>query len=185
MKYETGKDMTDEEVENLEKLTTLIYFNKYKEGEFYIKPAFTTDVKLIGIGAPTKIFLEDVATLLGTEADFPKDGKIANAIGAAMGNISTECVVTVEPYRGIKSSYLTYVITGGPKTFSLPEYDEAIAEAKKIARAGAIQRAYQQGAAGQIDVEIQVFENTYQRNKYRHVEILNTVITARAILERE
>ena len=181
MKYRTGCDMTQEETEHLEKLTSLIFEDFALKRESCLLPAFTTTSKLIGIGAPTRIFLEDVAELLGTEADFPAYAKVANAIGAAMGNISTECVIRIEPYKGIKSSYLTYVIMGGPKTYSLPEYEEAVAEAKKLAREGALQRARQQGAEGEVEIEITVRENTYRRNKYAHEELLDTVITAKAV----
>lgn len=102
-----------------------------------------------------------------------------------MGNISTQCVITIEPYKGIKSSYLTYVITGGPKTFSLPEYADALAEAKKLAEAGSVRRARQQGASGDIKVTVAVKENTYQRNKYASPQLLDTKVTATAIWERE
>lgn len=185
MKYKTGRDMTMEETKNLEKLTSLIFEDFVQGKKSCLQPAFTTTSKLIGIGAPTKIFLKDVAKLLGTEADFPPHAKVANAIGAAMGNISTECVITIEPYKGIKSSYLTYVIMGGPKTYSLPEYEEALAEAKKLAREGALQRARQQGAEGEVETEVTVRENTYRRNKYSHAELLNTVITAKAVSKKE
>ena len=60
-----------------------------------------------------------------------------------MGNISTECVIKIEPYKGIKSSYLTYIISGGHETYSLPDYDDALVEAKKTARQCAIQRSRQ------------------------------------------
>ena len=126
MKYETGRELSLQECEDLEKLTTYIFRHAGLPPEgFAIRPGFTTASKLIGIGAPTRIFLSDVAKLLGTEADFPQDGKVANAIGAAMGNISTQCIIKIEPYKGIKSSYLTYVISGGHETFSLPDYHDA------------------------------------------------------------
>lgn len=185
MKYKTESDLSEEEVHNLEKLTAMIFEDRTRDPETCLKPFFSTPVKLIGIGAPAKVFLEDVAQLLDTEADFPPHGKVANAIGAAMGNISTQCVITIEPYKGIKSSYLTYVITGGPKTFSLPEYADALAEAKKLAEAGSVRRARQQGASGDIKVTVAVKENTYQRNKYASPQLLDTKVTATAIWERE
>lgn len=181
MQYETGRELNPTEREELEKLTTYIYRHQGKErAKCHLIPKFTAPSKLIGIGAPTKIFLADVAELLGTEADFPKDGKVANAIGAAMGNISTECTIRIEPYKGIKSTYLTYVISGGPKTFSLPEYEEAVAEGKKIARACAIERARQQGATGEIEVKLNVTENKYKRNWHSIEELVETIIVAEA-----
>lgn len=186
MKYETGRDLNLQECEDLEKLTAYTFRHAGQSlADFAIRPGFITASKLIGIGAPTKIFLKDVAELLGTEADFPQDGKVANAIGAAMGNISTECIVKIEPYKGIKSSYLTYVISGGHDTFSLPDYDDALVEAKKTARQGAIERAHQQGAVGEVEVEIEVKENTYQRNNYASAEIIETLVIAKAVSEKE
>lgn len=186
MKYETGRELSLQECEDLEKLTTYIFRHAGLPPEgFAIRPGFTTASKLIGIGAPTRIFLSDVAKLLGTEADFPQDGKVANAIGAAMGNISTQCIIKIEPYKGIKSSYLTYVISGGHETFSLPDYHDALVEAKKTARECAIERARQQGAFGEVEVEIEVRENTYQRNKYASPEIIETLVIARAESEQE
>lgn len=186
MKYETGRDLNLQECENLEKLTAYTFRHAGRSlADFAIRPGFITASKLIGIGAPTKIFLKDVAELLGTEADFPQDGKVANAIGAAMGNISTECIVKIEPYKGIKSSYLTYVISGGHDTFSLPDYDDALVEAKKTARQGAIERAHQQGAVEEVEVEIEVKENTYQRNEYASAEIIETLVIAKAVSEKE
>lgn len=185
MKYKTGKDLTEEETEQLEKLTTMIFSDQVSGSGSCLIPSFVTPSRLIGIGAPTKIFMEDVARLLGTEADFPEAGKVANAIGAAMGNISTESTIIIEPYKGIKSSYLTYVITGGEKTFSIPEYSEAVEAAKRLAKQAAEKRARQQGALGAIEVELTVKENTYQRNKYAHPELLDTKVTAKALWERE
>lgn len=186
MKYEMGGDLSPQEWENLEKLTAYIFRHAGQNlADFAIRPGFATPSKLIGIGAPTQIFLADVAKLLGTDADFPQDGKVANAIGAAMGNISTECVIKIEPYKGIKSSYLTYVISGGHETYSLPDYHDALVEAKKTARQCAIERSRQQGAVGKVEVEIDVKENTYQRNKYALAEIIETLVIARAVSEKE
>lgn len=186
MKYEMGGDLSPQEWGNLEKLTAYIFRHAGQNlADFAIRPGFATPSKLIGIGAPTQIFLADVAKLLGTDADFPQDGKVANAIGAAMGNISTECIIKIEPYKGIKSSYLTYVISGGHETYSLPDYHDALVEAKKTARQCAIERSRQQGAVGEVEVEIDVKENTYQRNKYALAEIIETLVIARAVSEKE
>ena len=184
MQYETGRDLNEQEREDLQKLTSFIFTQeKSKSGDAFIQPLFRAPSKLIGIGAPTRIFLGKVAELLQTEVDFPADGKVANAIGAAVGNVSTECKVRIEPYKGIKSSYLTYVVTGGAKTFSLPDYQEALAEGKKIAREQVLQRARQQGASGHVEVKIEVEENTYRRERRRTEELIETVITASAVSE--
>lgn len=182
MKYETGREMNADEAENLEKLTSFI-FEKGGENpsDRFICPAFTTPMRLIGIGAPTAVFLEDVAELMGTEAEFPPDGKVANAIGAAVGNVSTECVIRIEPYKGVRSSYLTYIISGGPKSFSMAEYGDALAEARRLAEEGALQRARQQGASGKIEVEVTVEENRYRKSRRNTDDLIETLVKARAI----
>ena len=62
---------------------------------------------------------------------------------------------------------------------------DALVEAKKTARECAIERARQQGAFGEVEVEIEVRENTYQRNKYASPEIIETLVIARAESEQE
>lgn len=182
MKYETGRDLADEEKEQLMKLSSYIFRNRKKSvTERFVNPNFCVPSKLIGIGGPTKIFLKDVADLMQTEAVFPEDGKVANAIGAAMGNINTECIIRIEPYKGIRSSYLTYVITGGSKTLSLPEYTEAVETAKALAGEGARQRAVQQGASENIEIEVTVEENRYRRSRRNQDDLIETIVTAKAV----
>ena len=50
--------------------------------------SFHTDFALIGVGAPTGVFLKPVAEMLGTKAVIPKYGEVANAIGAVVGNVA-------------------------------------------------------------------------------------------------
>lgn len=181
MKYELGRDLSESEREELVKLAAYIFRSRGRAfGQRFMQPGFCVPSKLIGIGGPTKVFLAEVARLLATEAVFPEDGKVANAIGAAMGNISTECVIRIEPYKGIRSSYLTYVVTGGPKTFSRAEYAEALEEAKALAEAGARRRAVQQGAPEDVSVEVIVEENRYRRSRRCLDDLVETVVTGRA-----
>lgn len=182
MKYETGRDLAAEEKEQLMKLASYIFRTRDCDmAERFVSPHFHVPFRLIGIGGPTKVFLKDIAALMRTEAVFPEDGKVANAIGAAVGNVNTECVIQIEPYKGIRSSYLTYVITGGPKTFSLPEYTEAVEAAKTLAEEGARRRAVQQGASKNIKIEITVEENRYRRSRRNPDDLIETTVTARAV----
>lgn len=181
MKYETGRDLSVTEREELVKLAAYIFRSRRRDfRQRFMRPGFCVPSKLIGIGGPTKVFLAEVAELFGTEAVFPEAGKVANAIGAAMGNISTECVIRIEPYKGIRSSYLTYVVTGGPKTFSMAEYADALEEAKTLAEAGARRRAVQQGAPEDVSVEVIVEENRYRRSRRCLDDLIETVVTGRA-----
>ena len=88
---------------------------------------------------------------------------------------------SIEPYKGIRSSYLTYVITGGSKTLSLPEYTEAVETAKALAGEGARQRAVQQGASENIEIEVIVEENRYRRSRRNQDDLIETIVTAKAV----
>lgn len=111
--------------------------------------SFTTDCTLCGIGAPIRIFLEDVASLLGTTAVIPDHYEVANALGAVVGNICAGCTVEVRRDSGIEERYTVY---GEEQVASFGDLEEAeafaLAEAERAARAEAVLR----GAAGELTV---------------------------------
>ena len=115
---------------------------------------------MIGIGAPTRIFLQDVSDLLGTAADIPEYAKVANAIGAAVGSIVSEYAVKIEPCA-YKGGFGNFMVTGGAEVVTFEYYDQALDEAKRIAEERAYQKAVDQGAEGSIKVELAVFEDYY------------------------
>ncbi|MGN1158516.1 MAG: hydantoinase/oxoprolinase family protein [Agathobacter sp.] len=53
-----------------------------------MRPTFSTDYTLVGVGAPTHVFLPMVAKKLGTECVLPEYAKVANALGTLAGRIS-------------------------------------------------------------------------------------------------
>ena len=60
-------------------------------------PRFTTSFTLLGIGAPTHIFLSRVAARLGTRAVIPEHSRVANALGAVVGDVAASCTVEIRP----------------------------------------------------------------------------------------
>lgn len=161
MKYETGKEPSAADASALEKLTGYIFDSaKERNGFQFLKPDFAAKINLIGIGAPTRIFLEDVASLFGTEADIPEYAKVANAIGAAVGSIVSEYVVKIEPCA-YKGGFGNFMVTGGAEVVTFEYYDQALQEARRIAEERAYQRAVDQGAAGDVKVELAVYEDYY------------------------
>ncbi|MDR2376153.1 MAG: hydantoinase/oxoprolinase family protein [Treponema sp.] len=116
-----------------------------------VSTAFTTDYTLVGIGAPIRIFLADVAKLLGTQAIVPEHYEVANALGAVVGNIYVSYPVTIHPNYGPGGieNYTVFGFTGN-QVFTKPEDAELFAaeEAKAGARAEALKR----GAHGEITV---------------------------------
>ncbi|MDD2556589.1 MAG: hydantoinase/oxoprolinase family protein, partial [Syntrophaceticus sp.] len=55
------------------------------------------NLPLIAIGAPVQAYLPDVAKKLGLELNIPGNAEIANAIGAASGNIVEVVQVLIQP----------------------------------------------------------------------------------------
>jgi N-methylhydantoinase A/oxoprolinase/acetone carboxylase beta subunit len=91
---------------------------------------FFSDAVLIGIGAPTHLFLEPVARMLHTRAVIPKDASVANAIGAVAGNITASASVQIRPDS---AAYENFRVTTHDQTAVFSEYDEALAFARRAA----------------------------------------------------
>jgi N-methylhydantoinase A/oxoprolinase/acetone carboxylase beta subunit len=142
-----------------------------------LRNLFQTDFAVIGIGAPIKIFLDDVARMLGTRAIIPDHFEVANALGAIAGNVSAKYSLEIRPnytVEGIKGySVLGADICDVFKT--LKEANSyAIATATKAAEAEAVSR----GATGNITVTYNETRNN-PTTKYGKL-YLGTTITAHA-----
>jgi N-methylhydantoinase A/oxoprolinase/acetone carboxylase beta subunit len=59
--------------------------------------SFATNLKLVGLGAPIHIFIEDVAKALGADYVVPKHANVANALGAVVGNVSASSEIKIRP----------------------------------------------------------------------------------------
>lgn len=161
MKHEMGNTLTEEDEAALGKVTDYVFSAKRKKlSHTYLYPEFKAATGFIGIGAPTRIFMKDVADLFEADADFPEYGKVANAIGAAVGSISTEYVVRIEPCHH-KDGYGNYLVTGGEKAEAFEYYDQAIEAAKKIAKERVAEKAEAQGASAEIKIDIEIQEDSY------------------------
>ena len=120
-------------------------------GGSLIRAPFTTDFKLVGIGAPIRLFLGGVAELLGTEAVVPEHGEVANAIGAVTGNV----YATAE--AEIRTGFLDtgaqgFFVYGEGEMRAFPEEEEAEKYAEQLVKAGARAKAVERGASGEIAV---------------------------------
>lgn len=139
---------------------------------------FHTAFTLVGIGAPIRVFLEDVAALLGTRAVFPEHYEVANALGAVIGNASASCSVNIRPNSSAEGAtgYTVYG-TGGTRSFDELEDAEAyaVAEAKKAAR----EKAVRHGAAGKIAVTCEI--QPQEANSKLGTIYLGTTVTATAV----
>lgn len=91
-----------------------------------------TEAALIGIGAPTHIFLPDVARALGARCVIPEHSEVANALGAVVADISA--AVSVEVRADYEFGGLSgYTIHAPGINSHFDEYDDAV----NAARSGA------------------------------------------------
>lgn len=62
----------------------------YDRGRFEgICPSFSTNLTLIGVGAPTHVFLPEAAERLNARCVLPENAKVANALGTLAGRVSS------------------------------------------------------------------------------------------------
>ncbi len=117
--------------------------------------ALGTKAALVGIGAPTHVFLPAVAKALGTEYIHPENAEVANALGALKADINA--VARVEIYQGLSSSGHIYYIVHAPRGSSrFDSRDEAISAAKAASEEAALKEARARGALGELLVSTSI-----------------------------
>ncbi len=120
---------------------------------------FHTDFALVGIGAPIRIFLEDVARLLGARAVFPDHYQVANALGAVIGNVSAACSVEIKPNTNSEGTE-SYTVFASHNKKTFEDFEKARIFAIEQAENGAKEEAVKRGAKGEITVSCSEKENT-------------------------
>ncbi len=132
--------------------------------------ALGTKATLVGIGAPTHVFLPDVAKALGTEYIHPENAEVANALGALKADINT--VVRVEIYQGLSSSGHMYYVVHAPLGSSrFDNLDEAIDTAKAASEEAALKEARARGALGELAVSTSIERHSAMSNWGAKVEL--------------
>ncbi len=112
---------------------------------------FSTKAALVGIGAPTHVFLPPVAKALGTECILPEHAEVANALGALKADI--DAVFRVEISRHVTASGETYYIVHTPSgSRRFGDLEEALSTAKNASEEAALQEARARGALGRLSV---------------------------------
>jgi N-methylhydantoinase A/oxoprolinase/acetone carboxylase beta subunit len=113
-------------------------------------------VPIVGIGAPAKAFLPQVARTLATEIVFPNNFEVANAVGAAVGHVIIRR--EGEVYPCVEGSTITGYfarVAGMQKKFI--KYQEALVFAKE-SLIKAVYEESQNAGGNQKKVEIEVKE---------------------------
>lgn len=147
------------------------------EARPFLGVELTTRAALVGVGAPTHLYLPRAAELLGTRAVTPRYASTANALGAAVSCVSAEVELKLTP-RTLWDGPARYELTGGgaPQTFD--HYETAVAAARRLAGELAVREARRRGALGELRVETETEEQRV--DAYGSPLLVGAVIRGRA-----
>jgi len=151
--------------------------------EQFFELALNVSAPLIGLGAPTHIFLPDVAKALGTSCIIPDHSEVANAVGAAVAEISVQVSAEIRP------DYSQDGIDGFTvHAFDLNEYCESYEAAVETARAAveklAEAEARRRGAVGNLEISTEI-QARHSRSREGIQIDLGTFVAATATLKTE
>lgn len=132
--------------------------------------SFSAVPPLIGIGAPTHIFLEKVARRLHTRCVIPENAEVANAVGALAGKIRADCRVPIKK-RQNEDGETRYFVYARDRILDAEEKEEAIALAEQEAAAFAMEEARRRGATKNITVQSSVLDRTVTVGNQGAVEL--------------
>lgn len=120
-----------------------------------LQTTLSTEIPLIGVGAPIHIFLPQVARLLGTKAVIPQEASVANALGAIAGQIVTRVQVKiVADYKGMV--FNGFSVFEGTRQHLFRDYEEAEGYARVLAGSKVRDLARRRGIAGNPEISMQV-----------------------------
>ncbi len=122
--------------------------------EQFFSLAFKSIATLIGIGAPTHIFIKKVAEVLGVEYCIPEHFEVANAVGAIVANISASATVKVVP-NYTDGGLFGYRIESTDEHHIVDDLQEACELANDIATKAAIKLVKEHGLNTEPIVTVQ------------------------------
>ena len=114
----------------------------------FLRLRFETPAALVGIGAPTHIFLPDVAKALVTRWAVPENAGVANALGAVVSRVETVAKVEVRP-----DGEAGFRVLGPYETQDTEDRDEAVRLALIQAERSAREEAQRRGITGELSTE--------------------------------
>ena len=114
--------------------------------------AFGSDYTLIGIGAPTHLFIPEVAKALGAGCLVPEHSEVANAIGALKADLNATVEVHITERFSNDLGTFEYIVHAPGGSVKVDTRKEAVELAKKEAEAQAVKEARARGAKSGIKV---------------------------------
>ncbi len=148
-------------------------------------PLFTTQSKLVGVGAPTHVFLPRVAERLRTEAVLPEYAGVANAIGAISSQVIVRETAEIQPQAN-EGDDIFLVITSTARE-RVEGYDAAYELAKRLASEQAVKNARIQGAAGALTITEKLDHRAYKL-RYGNTwleDVLQITVTGTNLAEQD
>lgn len=171
MQYQYPKQKEFFEEESLEGLLNLFYSQaklKMQHPELCENLAaelsLTTSIPLLGVGAPTHVFLPKVAKLLGTRAVVPDHAKVANALGAISARMIARADVSITPKYEM-FSILGYEVPIGFERRLITDLDRAVERGKEEANRIIKDKAKFQGLGEHPEIKIDVEEKRFGSKK--------------------
>jgi len=135
-------------------------YDQAKSGKpnVFLGTGFTTPAALVGVGAPTKLFLEDIGPLLGTKVVTSQYSPVANALGAVVGHVTASVTIQVN-YQVDEGCF---VVSGHGYREERELQEEAEALARQLAETSARLEAEARGAdPATVEVEMDIDEKTF------------------------
>lgn len=117
---------------------------------------FTTSMTLVGIGAPTHVFLPTVARALGAPCIVPEHAAVANAVGAVCAEIIGDATIRVVPHRISDGVIDGYMIMHPEWNRMVETPEEALEIAQSETERLATESARERGAVGEIECTVLV-----------------------------
>jgi N-methylhydantoinase A/oxoprolinase/acetone carboxylase beta subunit len=121
-----------------------------------IKVKVRIDRPLVGIGAPTHIYMPPLEERMDVKVIIPKNHDVGNAVGAVCSQISE--TITVQVFPNMDNLFFVLGPFGSPVTYS--HVEQAISSARRQAEEWVRNRAYEAGAEN-IRVRSDVYENKF------------------------
>ncbi|MCL2831579.1 MAG: hydantoinase/oxoprolinase family protein [Treponema sp.] len=139
---------------------------------------FKTAYPLVGLGAPIRVFLDDVARLLGTTAIVPQHYEVANALGAVAGKIRASYTVEIRPDYS-RDGITGFKVFGFSGTGQFRTAAEAGTFAAAEAEAGARAEIVKRGGRGEPAITVEF--NKHEGKTKNGSVYLGTSVTALAV----
>ena len=146
--------------------------------------SFGTEYTLIGIGAPTHLFLPEVAKALGAPYLLPENAEVANAIGALKADLSARIEVHITERFSNDLGRFIYIVHAPGGSVRLETREEAIELARKKGEAAALAEAKARGAKGNVSVRSWEFQKETEARTGERVRFgLSVFAEAKVIFE--